>query len=124
MESDLRGIIRDYTNTYVDDEAWTFFEGQSWDWLTGSLRALIKGYEKMRTRDGWRPEREAFLKSLEGLDQVRDRRNFVIHSVWYPKCPWIGESGWSASRSSKATTLTDTTLSAAGHVRCSWPSGI
>jgi len=81
-------MLRKYTRTDTDDEIRLLFEGQSWDWLTNSLRAVMRAYEEIWLRDHWKAERDAFLQALDGLNPVRDRRNFVIHSVMYPVCPW------------------------------------
>jgi hypothetical protein len=83
-EQVLRATLRSYS---LDEAIGVVFEGQSFDWLADSIRAIFKvafavlaegSAEYISAEQNF----EVINNALMRMRPLRDRRNFIIHGTW------------------------------------------
>ena len=83
-EQVLRATLRSYS---LDEAIGVVFEGQSFDWLADSIRAIFKvasavlaegSAEYISAEHNF----EEINNALMRMRPLRDRRNFIIHGTW------------------------------------------
>ena len=84
LEQELRGALGEIEYT---DHLVILFEGQSWEWLSQSLKAvLVETYITPR----WEKERIEMIRLLSDMNELRDMRNWIVHSAWRTDCYFEG----------------------------------
>lgn len=84
-EEILRTTLKEYL--FTEEAIHVIFEGQSYDWLTDTIRAVFKAafdvlLETHTQFDSHKRNFEAVNKAFIDMRPLRDRRNFVIHGTW------------------------------------------
>jgi len=84
-EQILRAALRSYS--IIDEATNVIFEGQSFDWLANSIKAIFKVAfdalaEGTNEYVSAKQDFDVINDTLASLRPVRDRRNFIIHGTW------------------------------------------
>jgi hypothetical protein len=85
LEQELRYTLDDLAG-HLSDETWILFEGQSADWLTQSCRSILRLVDGGGHFHWERDHRERLLQILNESDELRRRRNVVIHGMVGESC--------------------------------------
>jgi hypothetical protein len=84
-EQVLRAVLRSYST--LDEAIGVIFEGQSFDWLADSIRAIFKvAFDALAEASAEyvsaKRNFEVINDALVSVRPLRDRRNFIIHGTW------------------------------------------
>ena len=84
-EQILRTALRSYSA--LDEAIGVIFEGQSFDWLADSIRAIFKvAFDALREGSAdyvlAKQNFDLINDALVSVRSLRERRNFIIHGTW------------------------------------------
>ena len=86
VESALQDdLLREILTDLVGQDLWYFFEGQTTEALLVSCRTVLDHTDPPHERFS-DAQREAFLKAVTSLSDLRDLRNSVVHGLWSKWC--------------------------------------